>query len=197
MSNEKYFFDNQISSLHSLTSIYQYLHDNANFMNADALLRSEYVLIVSSFDNYLHNIVRQKIRDSFFSAQAMPKNFNLPIEICQLIRTETSEDDQKSILDAALRSHLEKDSFQSPKGVEYALNLININHIWKASSAIMGKPPEYIRNQLALIVKRRNQIAHEADIDCSTGMPRSIDVQTITDCRSFLEKLVMCIDAQI
>ena len=51
--------------------------------------------------------------------------------------------------------------------------------------------------QLGLIAQRRNQIAHEADIDYSKKMSRTIDVQTVNDCRGFLEKLVVCMDAQI
>lgn len=197
MSNEKNFFIEQIGSLRSLSSIYQYLQDNASLMDADALLRSEYVLIVSTFDNYLHNIVRRKIRESFFASQPLPQGFSLSIEVCQLIRNEPTESVQQSIFDAALRQQLEKDSFQSPRSVEYALSLIKINHVWRNASTIIGDTPEHIRNQLALIVKRRNQIAHESDIDPSTGMLRNITLQTVIDCRSFLEKLVESIDAQI
>lgn len=197
MSNEKVFFDTQIGSLRSLSSIYQYLQDNASMMDADSLLRSEYVLIVSTFDNYLHNIVRRKIRENFFASQPLPNDFALSIEVCQLIRNEPTESIQQSILDGALRQHLEKDSFQSPRSVEYALGLIQINHVWRNASTIIGDTPENIRNRLALIVKRRNQIAHESDIDPSTSMPRTIDLATVTECRSFLEKLVESIDSQI
>lgn len=49
----------------------------------------------------------------------------------------------------------------------------------------MGDTAEHIRDQLALIVKRRNQIAHESDIDPSTSMLRNIDLQTVNDCRDF------------
>lgn len=197
MSNEKVFFDEQIGSLRSLSSIYQYLQDNANMMDSDALLRSEYVLIVSTFDNYLHNIVRRKIRENFFASQALPKDFELSIEVCQLIRNEPTESIQQNILDGALRQHLEKDSFQSPKSVEYALSLIQINHVWRNASTIIGDTADNVKNRLALIVKRRNQIAHESDIDPSTSMPRTIDLTTVTECRSFLEKLVNSIDCQI
>lgn len=197
MSSEKNFFDQQMTLLHSLSSIYQYLQGTANLMDTTYLLRAEYVLIISAFDNYLHSIVRHKLRTAFFSTQTLPKEFNLPIEICRLIRNESSESIQQDILDSALRQHLEKDSFQSPRSVEYALGLIGVNHIWKQASLVIGDTPDHIRNQLALIIKRRNQIAHEADIDYYTTTLRSIDLQTVIDCRSFLENLVSSIDSQI
>lgn len=197
MSNEKKFFDEQMTLLHSLSSIYQYLQDTANLMDTSYLLRSEYILVISAFDNYLHSIVRRKLRIAFFSAQTLPKAFNLPIEICRLIKNEPSESAQQSLLDSALRQYLEKDSFQSPKSVEYALGLIGVSHVWRHASSVIGDTPEHIRNQLALIIQRRNQIAHEADVDYSTAMLRSINLQTVVDCRTFLESLVSSIDSQI
>lgn len=197
MSDEKDFFNNQIASLRSLSAIFQYLKDNANMMDADALLRSEYILIVSTFDNYLHNIVRRKLRESFFNATPLPNDFSLPIEICQLIRNEPTEPGQQRIIDSALKRSLEKDSFQAPKSVEYALSLIKVKHIWKTASNTIVDTPEHIRDQLALIVHRRNQIAHESDIEFSTGVLRSISMQDVIDCRNFLEKLVEIIDTQI
>lgn len=197
MSNEKKFVDEQVESLASLSAIYQYLKDNASMMDADALLRSEYVLIVSTFDNYLHNIVRRKLREAFFNAQPLPSEFPLSMEVCRLIQNESVELNRMQILDVALRRSLEKDSFQSPKSVEYALSLIKIKHIWKTASSVTGKTAEQIKGQLALIVKRRNQIAHESDIDFVTGSLRSISEQDVIECRDFLKELIEIIDNQI
>ena len=195
MSNEKILFDDQITSLRSLSSIHQYLDENAVFMDASALLRSEYVLIVSAFDNYLHNLVRRKIRDNFFNSQFLPPNLSLPITTYLSIHNETSTTIQQQLLDASLRALLEKDSFQSPKSVEYALGLINIKSIWSKVAPIMGDTAEHVRDRLAIIVQRRNQIAHEADIDPSTATLRVINMQTVEDCRDFIQKLVGAVDS--
>lgn len=42
-----------------------------------------------------------------------------------------------------------------------------------------------------------NYIAHESDIDPSTSMLRNIDLQTVNDCRDFLQRLVSVIDTFI
>ena len=125
MSNEKTLFDEQIVSLRALSSVHQYLADSAASMDASSLLRSEYVLIVSAFDSYLHNIVRRKIRENFFASSFLPANFNLPITAYLSVHNEPNVAFQQQIFDASLRSILEKDSFQSPKSVEYALGLVN------------------------------------------------------------------------
>lgn len=103
---------------------------------------------------------------------------------------------KQQLLDVALRKCLEKDSYQSPKSVEYALNLINIKSIWRSSTTAFGDTAENIRKRLGLIVQRRNQIAHESDIDM-TGVQRPITQQTVDDCREFFNQFVAVIDALI
>ena len=196
MSSEKTLFEQQIISVRNLTSMYQYLINNAPTMDASLLLRSEYVLIVSAFDSYLHSIVRRKIRENFFASQFLPSNLNLPISDYLLIHNESDISTKKQLLDVALRKCLEKDSYQSPISVEYALNLINIRSIWKASTSTFGDTADNIRRRLALIVQRRNQIAHESDID-PTGVQRNITQQTVDDCREFFDKFVSVIDTLI
>lgn len=197
MSNEKTFFNEQITSLRALSSIHQYLDDNAPSMDASSLLRSEFILIVSAFDNYLHCIVRRTIRENFFASQFLPESFCIPLPVCHAIHSESDPLIQQQIFDASLKSILEKDSFQSPKSVEYALGLINIKGIWSKVASTMGDTAEHIKNRLALIVKRRNQIAHESDIDQSTASLRPIDTQTVIDCRVFMQQLVSAIDVLI
>lgn len=196
MSNEKNFFDQQIMSVRSLTSIHQYLTENAATMDASLLLRSEYVLIVSAFDSYLHSIVRRKIRENFFNSQFLPTTLCLPITDYLLIHNESNIGNKQQILDAAIRKCLEKDSYQSPQSVEYALNLLNIKSIWRACAAPFGDTADNIKGRLALIVQRRNQIAHESDID-PTGVQRNITQQTVDDCRDFFIQFVSVIDTLI
>lgn len=196
MSSEKIFFDQQIASVHSLSSVHQFLVGNAPTMDASLLLRSEYVLIVSAFDSYLHGIVRRKLSENFFNSTPLSTALSLPIADYAAIHNETDIMIQRQLLDVALRKQLEKDSYQSPTSVEYALNLIGVKRIWSASSSAFADTAENIKKRLALIVQRRNQIAHESDME-PTGVQRSINQQTVDDCRDFFNLLVAIIDSQI
>lgn len=91
---------------------------------------------------------------------------------------------------------LAKDSFQSPKSIEYALGLIDISKIWTAASTFCNTA-DNVKNELALIVQRRNQIAHEADVDITTGLPRAVSIEMVSDCRKILQLLVKSIDTQV
>ena len=196
MSNEKNFFEQQIASLRNLTSIHQYLEINASTMDASSILRAEYVLIVSAFDNYLHSIVRRKIRENFFSSQYLPNYLSLPIADYLSVHNAGNISLQQQLLDVSIKRCLEKDSYQSPASVEYALSLLNIKKIWSSCSSVFGDTGDNVKNRLALIIQRRNQIAQESDMDV-TGIQRSINSQTINDCREFFLKFVSVIDSLI
>ena len=197
MSTEKTLFDEQVGSLQMLSSVYSYMKQNAIHMDTDALLRAEYVLLVSSFDSYIHNIVRRKICDNFFTSDHLPEDLGVSIEVVRLMREDGTESGQKLLLDSYLNKLLSKDAYQSPKSIDYALGLIGINRIWSASVSTFGDAAENVKKRMALIVQRRNQIAHEADIDSSTGLPRTISLETVRECATFLQTLVGVIDAQI
>ena len=101
------------------------------------------------------------------------------------------------MFETALRKRLAEDSFQSPKSVEYVMGLIQVRNFWKRVSSQMDAVPDDVRKRLALIVHRRNCIAHESDIDPSTQDLRQITVEDVESCRDFLAKLVECVDSLI
>lgn len=194
MSSECNFFKSHISTLSTLENLYSYISNSAPAMDASVLLRSEYVLIVSAFDNYIHQIVRRNIINSFFSPSGTEIKLLLPLDVVQKIVLENDINIQREMLNAEVRKILSKDSYQAPKAVEYALSLIGIKKIWSSIADTMGDTPEHIKDTLALITLRRNKIAHEADINVDTGQLADIDLETVRDCGDFLGKLVDCID---
>ena len=57
----------------------------------------------------------------------------------------------------------------------------------------VGQSDKLLKDQLDLIVKRRNQIAHEADIEPEYYTRRPIDEATITTAIDFIERIVQAI----
>lgn len=194
MSNDKSMFEEQILSLQKLSSIYHYLKCNAPSMDGSSLLRAEYVLIISAFDNYLHRIVTAGVQNRFFGSEDICDGVSIPLQAYRAVLNEENTEMQRAIFGEALKGVLEKDSFQSPKNVEYALGLIGIKNIWSSISKGFNDTATNIKKSLSIMVKRRNQIAHESDMEASTAMARSISPQDVEDCRRFIGKLVSEID---
>ncbi len=195
MTADKSNFDKCLDTCQEMNTVFLYLQSNhVESLNIDSILRAEFVLLVSALDFYIHQIVCHGIVQNFFSGVIECEEALIPISIIQQLDRATNQPDKEQILFASLKKRLSKDSFQSSRSIEYALGLIGIQRIWRQLSSRMGDTAENIKNTLDLIVQRRNQIAHEADIETHTGTYRPISQSTVNDCRNFLSSLVTNID---
>jgi hypothetical protein len=66
--------------------------------------------------------------------------------------------------------------------------------LWEAVGNDLGVPPKDVKTRLKLIVDRRNQIAHEADLDpTSPGARWPINAPLVNDTVDFIEKVGVAI----
>ena len=195
MSYEKMHFDKCLDTCNEMATVFSYLQSNhVETLCIDSILRAEFVLLVSALDYYIHQIVCHDIVCNFFSGSFICTETLIPMETIWLLDRANNQQEKEEILYAALKKRLSRDSFQSSRSIEYALGLIGKQHIWKQLSQKMGNTAENIKKTLDLIVLRRNQIAHEADLEIHTGTYRHISLQDVNDCRDFLSDLVVSID---
>ena len=193
MSNAKDNFDSNIRSIYNSVSIYQYLENNAKNLDSTILLRSQFVLIVSALDTYVHSAVINKIIEVYFSQSNIELNVEVPLSLMHRMKN-VNETMQKEMLSNYLNEKFSKDSFQSPKSIVYAYSILGIDHIWSRLSSELGKSAEDIKNTLALIVKRRNKIAHESDWNKITGEYEEIDLGMVLNCKEFVQQIVNVFD---
>lgn len=193
MSNAKDNFDSNIRSIYNSVSIYQYLENNAKNLDSTILLRSQIVLIVSALDTYVHSAVINKIIELYFSQSNTELNIEVPLSLMHRMK-DVNETMQKEMLSNYLNEKFSKDSFQSPKSIEYAYSILGIDHIWIRLCSKLGGSAEDIKNTLALIVKRRNKIAHESDWNKITGEYEEIDLNMVLNCKEFVQQIVNVFD---
>ena len=194
MNNTKKIYEKNILSINNSISIYQYLQSQAKNLDATILLRSQFVLIVSAFDTYIHSVVINKIIDRYFSSgQKLNIQLDIPLSLAYEMKS-LNVDMQKNKLYSFLVRKLSRDSFQSPKSIEYAFSMININKIWTKLGDRMQMQPDDVKNMLSIIVKRRNKIAHESDWNIVTGTYEDIELKDILECKEFINNMVDSID---
>lgn len=194
MNNIKTNYEKNISSINNSISIYQYLQTQAKNLDAKILLRSQFVLIVSAFDTYIHSVVINRVIDQFFSSeQQLNIQLDIPLNLAFEMKNLTDNMQKRNKLYNFLVKKLSKDSFQSPKSIEYAFSIIGINKIWTKLGGKMGMQPEDVKNILSIIVKRRNKIAHESDWNVITGTYEDIELSDVLDCRDFIGNMVNAI----
>lgn len=212
-------FRQNIKSVRELDSIYGLIANNYPLLEEQAqeILRAEIVLSVSALDCFIHDLIKQGMIETYqghrnaskqFESYKIPFNFikliSEPLDFMKLIENSDQFDDKLvylensikendlnklAFLESAIEENNSKDSYQSPKGIEYALQLINITSLWKNIAVLMNAKADDVKNELSLIIDRRNKIAHEADYNMLTGSKYPIDRQNINDVIQFIESL--------
>ena len=183
-------FDRNLSYINDIGSIYDEVVRLAPTLvtQASQLLRSQFVLLVSALDTYIHDIVRIGILQEYQGIRPVSRGLSkLSLTYNDLSELESQPPMMKTpTMEQIIRRINSVDSFQSSKSIEYAMGLIGITGIWSKLSSSLAVNAEDIKTKLDLIVRRRNQIAHESDYNPSTGHQRGINKNEIKDIKVFI-----------
>ena len=160
------------------------------------VLRAALVQAVSSFDLFVHEIVRVGMLEAYRSERPRTRSFSQFQVTLSGALEGISNAGSSSWFDLEIRQRHGHRSFQFPDSVADAVRLISDVELWNEVSTVMGTTRNEVRERLSLIVERRNKIVHEADIspdfagqtsDLSFLSP--IDDNMVEDTIDFLEQL--------
>lgn len=146
------------------------LHSALNKLTTNAIettdiLRAQIVMAVSAFDYYIHETVVIGMLEQFKDQRSKTSsfsNFKIPAEL--LFNSESKTINR---LEAEIRDRHSFLSFQQPDKVADAIRIISDIKLWQEIGKTINKNDKEIKDQLKLIIDRRNKIAHEADVDPS------------------------------
>lgn len=192
-------FDDSFKRIRNQDSIYKHLVSTLHFPEKDIsdMLRSEVVYAVSSFDRFIHDIVKQGMVDIFMGNRPITgsySNFSISLNQLQSIRIAGSIPPPQSIFENIIIEKHKHLSFQEPNKVSEALSLIwNENYKWQKIAICMGMTENDLKTELKNIVIRRNQIVHEGDLNVMTGQLQDIHYSDTLISVDFIEKLGNCI----
>lgn len=97
-------------------------------------------------------------------------------------------------LDQAIREAHSWLSFQHPDKIADAIRLMSNVRLWEQVASELGTTSRTVRTQLGAIIDRRNQIAHEADMDpTNPGYRWPINEVLIRDAIDFIDKVAQAI----
>lgn len=186
-------YQNNSKSIKELGQLFNLIVENFPLLQtqAEEILRAQFVMIVSALDTYIHDVVRTGMLEIYQSNRTGSKQtdmFSIDFDTLKQIESTTDIQTKLALLEQSIQNKNAKESYQSPKSIEYALNLINIDKLWVSISTDMQKKAEDIRKQLALINDRRNKIAHESDRDYLSSGKNPIDKPLVDGTIEFLDK---------
>ena len=177
-----------------------------NALDLSDILRAELVLAVSALDYYVHETVRLCMQETYKGNRAMTPSFlrfNISMErALQGFLGKGFEDDENpkqnnenvDWLDSEIRLRHGWQSFQRADKIAEAIRLISNEQLWPRVAELLEKDSQDIKRTLDLIVDRRNQIAHESDMDPTSIDSRwPIDESMVDESIDFIEQITEAI----
>jgi len=190
-------FQENMSRVEALTGIYHGINSKTTgVMDSSDILRAALVFSVSALDKFIHDVTRIGILETFQGKREATDaflRFQLSMKFFTFSQT-ASEEEKLAFLDEEIRERHSWQSFQRPDRIADAIRLVTNIKLWEEIAKVMQMDVKALKTQLTLIIDRRDQIAHEADI-----VPRSellpdrrwnIDDKITQSTIDFINKLV-------
>ncbi len=132
------------------------------------IMRAAVVMVVSAVDAYLHGLLSDYVERS---AQLTPPPGAL-LELVKEWRLDAKDTlpyllNKKGPAEFRQRvvEHFADRTLQDPSKVELVGRVLGVEGLWEQIANGLGKSEDRARKDFAAVVKRRHQIAHEADLD--------------------------------
>jgi hypothetical protein len=158
------------------------------------ILRAEIVQSVSSLDHFIHELVRLgmiKIAEGQRAPTKAYERFQVPTSV---IQSAIQGVPHAKWLGEAIRNSHGWQSFQQPDKIADAIKLITPVKLWDEVAKVLNSSAKNVRDDLQLIVDRRNKISHEADMDpTNPGFRWPITPSLANDVVRFIDDLAHAI----
>ena len=154
------------------------------------LLRAQIVMIVSALDYYIHEITRVGMLEVYDGTRPQTDAFlRFQVTISGAMKG-ISKSSENEWLDTEIREKHGYQAFQHPDNIANAVRLFSSCELWRSVALELNLNDQDVKNRLRAIVNRRNQIAHEADVDPSypeTGNRWPIAPADVTSALDFIQ----------
>jgi len=194
-------FRKNIESAKQLGFIYTAFSDKLrSTLDLSEILRAEFVLVVSALDCFIHDLVRMGMSKIFQEQSDEPNAFlsaTISLKAAKEILNARTNEERIYIFEGEIRRLHAYETFQSPDNISKALSRIGIKSIWDKTAKELKLESKFVRDNLKSIVVKRNQIAHESDIDPSLGIgvKYPISLERVNEAVDFIEKIVETINS--
>jgi hypothetical protein len=154
-----------IARTRQLGAIYKMLStDLMPHVDNSDLLRSELVMALSAFDFFVHEITRMGMIEIYQGKRPQtPAFLRFTVSFDQILLGMAAPQEVKWLNNAIKQQHSWQ-SFQQPTKVADAIRYISDVPLWDEVAKYLAITTKDIKQQLTLIVERRNKIVHEADM---------------------------------
>ena len=192
-----------------LVVLHGFLNDHLTAaLRPDELLRSEWMARVSALDLYIHELIAQRMLAIFerrFEAPPSHSKFVISSDALMRIRSAQTEVDASAAFDLEVRGRLSTLTFQDPEKIAEGIRYVSRASLWDEIALLSGATPatknhvaKDLKVDLSLIVRRRNKIAHEGDLQPGIARtPWPINRADLIVVKGTISRIVQAIDTII
>ena len=90
-------YEKNICKVNEMIAVYNYLCQNAKDFDCSTILRSQFVMIVSAFDTYVHCYIINKIMRQYFSEEKFSVQSDIPLQLSFSMRGKNDIEQRKMI----------------------------------------------------------------------------------------------------
>jgi len=183
-------FKKNMASVNDTLSLYRGIRELRVGLDTGWLLRGSIVFLVSALDTYFHDRIKYGI--SRATRRGMPEALlGHRITIGDLEDWEASRR-KGNVIRNWIGEHLASIPLQSPDRIALYMRYIGVEQLWNKVEPD-NKKRQKLLDQLNILIKRRNQIAHEGDRLSGRGTGkrlRDISESQVNEWVSFVEELI-------
>jgi len=170
-------FSGNMDRCETLCSVFEYSQQNfPPALDCDDLLRSAVLMSVSSLDLLMHDLIRYEVQRRLAVGQTCD-GLQIPFDSLGL---------PAAALPSAIDSHVVQTnahrSFVAPEKIAQSMTPF-VPNLWQAVANTIGTDAQSLKNELREVVRWRNRIAHQADINPVYGGTDLFDIE-IADVRT-------------
>ncbi len=160
-------FRENIRRVQNLGGLYDVLSQQTTpALDLTDLLRSQIVMVVSALDHYVHEITRVGMLEVYSGKRPQtPAFLRFQVTMEATLQGIAAVQGNDGWFDEEIRKKHGYLAFQQPDRIADAIRLFSSCSLWISVASELNLEVENMKMELQLIVDRRNQIAHEADLD--------------------------------
>ena len=160
-------FRENIKRVQNLGGLYDVLsQQTTSALDLTDLLRSQIVMAVSALDYYIHEITRVGMLEVYGGKRPQtPAFLRFQVTMEATLQGIVADQGNDGWLDEEIRKKHGYLAFQHPDRIADAVRFFSSCTLWTSVASELNIEVEDVKTELQLIIDRRNQITHEADLD--------------------------------
>jgi len=167
-------------------------------IDASDLLRAQIVLGVSALDYYVHELTLLGMLEVYNGARSPTSAFSKFRVSMDSVWGSGASTGTSAWFENEVREQHGYLSFQQPDRIADAVRLFSDAKLWQEASSKLNMSEADVKEQLRLIVDRRNKIAHEADTDPSyPGARWPISEPDVDNALGFIERVCEAVHSTV